>query len=331
MDRVDLTVMTYDSFMAKGGLGEQIIPLFEKNCSCRLRVLPSGDAAQMLARLAIDSQRGKPQAQVVVGLDQVLWPQAQTWIEPWGSWRPPSWDRIRPELRTVLTANGVRDGEGFLPLDYGVYAFIADLRQIKKLKLSLPHSLWDLLKPEWKRNLLLEDPRTSTPGLSFLLYTAAITEGKRDAFWRALTPQWLTLAQGWDAAYGLFLKGEAPLVWSYTTSQAYHEEHGDLPANRRYVAVSLDEGHPLQVEGAALIKGSFSQVQERSRAEAFLEFLLSEEVQRLVPKGNWMLPVRQGVPVPESFARLPQPKRLVSVVTDPSEVKKVLDQWTRAR
>ena len=30
------------------------------------------------------------------------------------------------------------------------------------------------------------------------------------------------MTQGWSEAYGLFLKGEADMVLSYTTSPAYH-------------------------------------------------------------------------------------------------------------
>src|SRR5206468_2130798 len=115
--------------------------------------------------------------------------------------------------------------------------------------------LTELSAPAWKRKLILEDPRTSTPGLDFVLYARAALGERAREFWRGLRGQWLTLAPGWDAAYGLFLKEEAPLVWSYTTSQAYHEEHGDAAGeNRRYSAILFEEGQPIQVEGAALVK-----------------------------------------------------------------------------
>jgi thiamine transport system substrate-binding protein len=41
----------------------------------------------------------------------------------------------------------------------------------------------------------------------------------------------LTVTPGWSEAYGLFTKGEAPMVLSYTTSPAYHviaEKDGTL-------------------------------------------------------------------------------------------------------
>ena len=42
------------------------------------------------------------------------------------------------------------------------------------------------------------------------------------AAWSRLRPRVLTVTPGWSEAYGLFVKGEAPLVLSYTTSPAYH-------------------------------------------------------------------------------------------------------------
>ena len=45
---------------------------------------------------------------------------------------------------------------------------------------------------------------------------------RRADVWRKLKPRILTVSKSWDEAYGLFLKGEAPLVLSYTTSPAYH-------------------------------------------------------------------------------------------------------------
>ena len=60
--------------------------------------------------------------------------------------------------------------------------------------------------------------------------------------WRKLAPKVVTVTQGWSEAYDLFLKGEADMVLSYTTSPAYHiggrtrsdEEGGDLPGRPRH-------------------------------------------------------------------------------------------------
>jgi thiamine transport system substrate-binding protein len=321
----ELVIYTYDSLVAKKGLGPEIFPLFEKKCGCKLKIVASGDGGQLLTRLQLDAERKHPTAQIALGLDQATWERAKPWLESWNEgggrpWEPRGYSKVVPLARVE---------PGFLPLDYGVFAFIADQDALMAAKLSAPTRLSDLLKPEWRRNLILEDPRTSTPGLAFLLYADQVRGAGAEGFWTQFKSQWLTLTPGWDGAYGLFLKKEAPLVWSYTTSQAYHEVHGDPsgPA-RRYRALVFEEGQPLQIEGAALVKGSDPKL--RALARSFLEFLLTTEVQSRIPLKNWMYPVIEGVALPESFQHLPKPHKIVKTPVNPVEIERALTEWKRA-
>jgi len=318
----ELVIYANDSFNAQGGIGPVILPLFEKKCGCRVRVLSSGNSVQLLNRLAVDAKRKKPTAHLVVGLDQNLWEQIQDYVESWGSWVPSGYR----DLDRSFTI-----GKNFLPYDYGILAFIADRQLMKEMKLrDLPVTLSDLLKPEWKRNILIEDPRTSTPGLMMLLYSQNIYDTEVWKFWKQFKSQWLTMTPGWSAAYRLFLKKEAPLVWSYVSSQAYHEENGDTGPHPRYQAVLFKEGQPYQVEGAAWIKGAAQTSEEKRWVREFLEFLLSPEVQALIPKTLWMMPVRKGTPLPPSFKKLPQPTRLIPVSMKTQEIRDTLSQWNQA-
>jgi thiamine transport system substrate-binding protein len=318
----ELVIYTYDSFVAPGGLGPEIFPLFEKICGCRVRALASGDGGQLLSRLQLDAERGKPGAQVVLGIDQELWERAKPWLGSWkegtASWTPRGYGDLIPEVKIEA---------GFLPFDYGVLAFMADRQALKEAGLAPPTRLSELLKPEWRRQILLQDPRTSTPGLMFLLYSNELLPD----FWPRFRGQWLALAPGWSQAYGLFLKKEAPLVWSYTSSQAYHEEKGDDPANRRYEAVLFEEGQPLQVEGAALVASATQSADSLKLARSFLEFLLTPEVQEKVPRKNWMFPVLKPelkkVKLPPSFENLPRPRKIVRLRKSAEALKETLTRW----
>lgn len=312
----ELVLYTYDSFIAEGGIGPEIFPLFEKKCGCKLRVVSVGDGLQLLTRLQLDHERGVREADVVLGLDQQTWDRAKPWIESWGSWSPLGYSQISPEVRLE---------KGFLPFDYGVFAFMADRQAMKEAGLTIPRSLQDLLKSEWKRNFILEDPRTSTPGLAFVLYSQNVVPF--ESFWKKLKQQWLTVSPGWAQAYGIFLKKEAPLVWSYTTSQAYHQEHGDNPKSRRYEAVLFDEGQPLQVEGAAMVKGINASPEKLQLAKNFLNFLISPQVQSWIPGKNWMFPVLKHTELPQSFSLLPRPKKLILLRKKSAEVNEILSQW----
>ena len=301
--------------MAKDGLGPAIIPTFEKKCGCQVKALPSGDGAQLLTRVQLDAERGKPGAALVVGIDQADLAEAQ------GLCR--SVTRLEAFRGRGHPAAGAR-GRGFVPYDYGVLALMVDTEMMASLKLAPPTRVEDLIRPEYRRNFVLEDPRTSTPGLAFVLFASQLLAERAPAFWSSLETQWLTLAPGWDVAYGLFLKGEAPMVWSYTTSQAYHEEHGQSGTS----AVVFDDGNPAQVEGAALLKAALA---GGSRGGAPVPGISqSAEVQEQIPKRNWMFPARGRIQLPMSFAHLPVPKHVLREQYGGEYVTAALADWTRA-
>ena len=71
--------------------------------------------------------------------------------------------------------------------------------------------------------IVLQDPRTSAPGLGFLLWMRKVYGDQAGRCLGASSkPRIVTFTKGWSEAYGLFLKGEADMVMSYTTSPAYH-------------------------------------------------------------------------------------------------------------
>ena len=64
--------------------------------------------------------------------------------------------------------------------------------------------------------------------------------------WKKLAPKIVTVTQGWSEAYGLFLKGEADMVLSYTTSPAYHI---GVEKDQNKKAAIFPEGHYLADRG----------------------------------------------------------------------------------
>ncbi len=323
----ELVIYTYDQFLAPGALGREIFPLFEKKNHCHIRALASGNGGQILTRLQLDAKRGKSVAQLIVGIDQSSWEIAQPWTESWGRWLPLGYSRLIKEAQVE---------RGFLPFDYGPLSMIADREVLSQMNLKTPSRLSDLLGSEWNRNIILQDPRTSTPGLSFFLYTYFVLGEGTWSFWKQFRNQWLTMAPGWEGAYGLFLKKEAPLVWSYLTSQAYHEEQGEQwRGQNRYQAVLFQEGQPFQLEGVAWVKGAIKTQRHRELAQKFLEFMISLEVQNRIPNKMWMYPVRKDVELPASFRNLPKPAKMISFqsgltlgrVKRGKEIETALSRW----
>jgi thiamine transport system substrate-binding protein len=145
------------------------------------------------------------------------------------------------------------------------------------------------------------DPRTSSPGLGFFVWTKAVYGDNWPDYWRRLGPSILTIADGWSSAYGLYTRGEAPLALSYTTSPGYHLEYENT---ERYRAAIFAEGHPIQIEVAGLLAAA----KNKANAKKFLDFMLSDSFQTVAPHVNWMYPVTP-VPLPESYRVNPKSDR----------------------
>ena len=97
----------------------------------------------------------------------------------------------------------------------------------------------------------------------------------------------LTVTPGWSEAYGLFTKGEAPMVLSYTTSPAYHMIAEDT---ERYQAAAFSEGHYLQVE----VAGMTANGAKNPLSQKFLAFMTGPAFQDTIPETNWMFPAAKN-------------------------------------
>lgn len=298
-----LVVYAYDSFTAEWGPGPALAALYEKRTGRKLELVSKGDAGQVLAAALLE--KGAPAADVYLGIDDRLAPRAFAAgvLEPY---RPDGSARVPAEL--------VMDAEWRLtPYDWGAFAVIWDSERLA----VPPASLAELAAPEFRKKLILMDARTSTPGLGFAAWTLGVYgEEGLAGYWRDLKGSVLTVAPGWDLGYGLFTAGEAPLVLSYTTSPAYHVEY---EGTARYKALVFPEGHPWQIEGAGIAKGT----RRPAAAREFIELLLDPEFQALIPTTQWMYPVVPDTPLPASFEAAPKPGR--SPAVEPGVLERALD------
>lgn len=290
-----LVVYVYDSFASEWGPGPIVEEAFEKATGLELELVAVGDGAQALAR-AID-EKARPKADVLLGVDNHLLPKAVS---------ADIFMPYRPENAALVPSDLVLDDQWRVtPFDWGSFAIIWDSERLAEP----PRSLEDLTKPEYERSLILMDPRTSTPGYGFLAWTKAVYGDDMPDYWQRLKPSILTLSPGWDTGYGLFTKGEAPLVISYTTSPAYHAEYETAG---RYQALIFPEGHPVQIEGAGILRGT----SRPQAAKAFIDFMLSPEFQSAIPLSNWMYPIVADTVLPASFEHAPKPT--TNLLVDPA-------------
>lgn len=290
----EVVIYTYDSFCGEWGCGQSIADKFTKKTGIKVTFVDCGDGVQILSRAVLEKKN--VQADILLGLDNNLCAKAE------------EENVLIPYKATGLenidsqTIQALGDKNLLTPYDYSPFALIFDT----KSNIKAPKNLDDLTDPIYEKKIILMNPRTSTPGLGFAAWIYAVKgEGFKD-YWRALKPNILTMTPGWSAGYGLFKSGEAPLVSSYTTSAAYHYEYDKTD---RYQALIFDEGHVMQVEGAGITKGA----PNRSGAEQFIDFLISEEAQNEIPLTQWMIPANKNIRLPQSYIDgNPSPSKLLS-------------------
>lgn len=285
-----LDVYTYDSFAAEWGPGPAIEKGFEAQCGCDLRFVTAGDGAAVLARVQLEGAASA--ADVVVGLDTNLTAQAR------------ATGLFAPHGQSAVTGlPAPYDDADFLPFDWGWFAFVHN-----KTLANPPKSFEELAASDLK--IVIEDPRSSTPGLGLVMWVKAAYGDRAAEIWAGLKDNIVTVTPGWSEAYGLFLEGEADMVLSYTTSPAYHliAENDDSKA-----AATFGEGHYMQVE----VAGKLAASDQPALADAFLAYLVSDAAQNVIPTTNWMYPANPlTAGLPKGFETLVQPEKSLLLSQD---------------
>ncbi len=298
-----LTIYTYDAFAADWGPAPKIKQAFEANCGCQLDFVAMDSSIGILRKIQLEGANTK--ADIALGLDTNLTDvAAQTGLfvahgaNADGLDLPVAWD-----------------DKTFLPFDYGYFAFVYNSEKVE----AAPTSFEALAALPDDFKIVIQDPRSSTPGLGLLLWIKEIYGDKASDLWKRLAPKILTVSKGWSDSYGLFLKGEADMVLSYTTSPAYH-----LIAEQdaRFKSAAFSEGHYMQVEVAAVVKST----KQPALARRFMQFMLSPDFQSVIPTTNWMYPASNTAgALPNGFENLHKPQK--SLLMSGAAVEKNRKAW----
>ena len=301
----ELTVYTYDSFVSDWGPGPAVETAFEEVCGCDLKLVGAGDGAALLARIKLEGNRSD--ADVVLGLDTNLTAAAKES----GLFADHS---VSAEFDLPIAWEDAT----FVPYDWGYFAFVHNADA------DVPGDFKSLAASDTR--IVIQDPRSSTPGLGLLMWVKAAYGDEAPTIWEGLADNIVTVTKGWSEAYGMFLEGEADMVLSYTTSPAYHliaEEDTSKDA------VKFSEGHYMQIEVAGKLKTS----DHPELADRFLDFMVSERFQSIIPTTNWMYPaVTPASGLPKGFETLVVPDKGLLVAPDKVQAlrEEALSEWLNA-
>ncbi|MET9447583.1 thiamine ABC transporter substrate-binding protein [Streptomyces cinerochromogenes] len=320
-DSKTVTLVSHDSWAVSKSVQRD----FEKKSGYKLRVLNDGDAGQAVNKAILT--KDNPQGDVFFGVDNTLLSRA-----------------LDNGLFQPYTAKGLdkvaapyqldKDKHRVTPVDYGDICVNYDKAWFDKHRLAPPQTFADLAKPRYKDLLVTENAATSSPGLGFLLGSAAQfgDNGWQD-YWKKLKANGVKVVDGWEQAYsqefsgstgGRKAGGDRPLVVSYASSPPAEVIYAK---NRPATApTGVATGTCFrQIEFAGLL----SNAKNPKGAKAFLDFLLSQEFQQDMPLNMFVYPVVKGAAVPADFTKY-GPAAEDPETMAPDKIAANRDQWVKS-
>lgn len=316
-----VTLVSHDSW----AVSKSVLADFEKRSGYQVKVLKDGDAGQAVNKAILT--KDNPQGDVFFGVDNTLLSRALD-NGLFQSYEAKGADQVLPAYRADQKKHRVT------PVDAGDICVNYDKAYFSAHKLTPPASFDDLLKPAYKNLLVTENAATSSPGLGFLLGTAAKygDEGWAD-YWKKLKANGVKVVDGWEQAYNEEFSGSAggkkagadrPLVVSYASSPPAEVIYGDPKPATAPTGVSTGTCF-RQVEYAGLL----SNAANPEGGKALLDFLLTKEFQQDMPLNMFVYPVREGAAVPAEFTQY-GPQAEDPETLDPAKIADNRDDWVKS-
>jgi thiamine transport system substrate-binding protein len=286
----DVVLVTHDSFVVP----KNVRMKFEDETGLHWRILQSGDAGAALTQALLTA--GNPQGDVFFGVDNNLLSRALSG-NLFDAYAPADLDQVSE--RYDLDAQ-----HRVVPVDHSEVCVIYDRTWFADHAVAAPRHMTDLVDPRYRGLTVVENPATSTPGLAFLLATIARNgDSGWHAFWEKLRVNKVLVTDGWEEAYNARFTGGSkhgtyPIVVSYSTDPAAAVYFAGTKVARSPVAVVPDTCFE-QIEFAGVLRGAHNP----GGARKLVDFMLSERFQAAMPLTMFVLPARDGVPLPPVFRR----------------------------
>ncbi|WP_406441077.1 thiamine ABC transporter substrate-binding protein [Streptomyces sp. NBC_00631] len=319
-DSKTVTLVSHDSW----AVSKNVLKDFEKRSGYQVRVLKDGDAGQAVNKAILT--KDNPQGDVFFGVDNTLLSRALD-NGLFQSYEAKG-------LGTVGTAYQLDAAKHRVtPIDYGDICVNYDKAYFTKHKLNPPTSYADLVKPQYKNLLVTENAATSSPGLGFLLGSAAqYGDGGWQGYWKKLTANGVKVVDGWEQAYdeefsgsagGKKAGGDRPLVVSYASSPPAEVIYADPKPSTAPTGVATGTCF-RQIEFAGLL----SNAKNTKGGKALIDFLVSKEFQEDMPLNMFVYPVVKGAKVPAEFTEY-GPAAQDPETMAPDKIAANRDQWVK--
>lgn len=313
-----VTLVSHDSFAAS----KEVLAEFTKQTGFTVKVLKSGDAGEAVNKVILT--KGAPQGDVFFGVDNTLLSRALD-NGIFTSYEAKGLDRVPDAFQLDKAEHRVT------PVDSGDICVNYDKKYFADKKLAPPQTFDDLAKPAYKDLLVVENPERSSPGLGFLLGTAAkYGDAGWPDYWKKLKANGVKTVDSWELAYnqefsgssgGKKAKGDRPLVVSYASSPPAEVLYSEPQPKVAPTGVSTGTCF-RQIEFAGLLNGA----KNPEGGKALIDFMISKKFQEDMPLQMFVNPVANDASLPELFTKhgvvIDKPETMA-----PKKIADNRDQW----
>jgi thiamine transport system substrate-binding protein len=290
-----LTIYTYSSLFADAQnvtqVNNTVFGGFERTYHVNLVVDRFSDTGSMLETLI--QQKADPRADIVVGLTNLQVTQAVS-HGVLLNYSPPNLGEVPKYLM-----NDLSPAHYLVPYEYSPIT-LDYCNQSAGFGSNL--SFTELATPSLAKQLVLENPTVDSTGESFLLYEIAfyqeVLHENWETWWKEVKP-YAEVAPDWGTAFSIFPTDGRNLAVSYGGDPAYFKVFGGYPGCSSAAMHYGGEAYTwLEIEGMGIVRGA----KHVKLAEDFENWLLSPQVQSLIPEGEWVFPADTAVPLPPVFS-----------------------------
>ncbi len=289
------------------GLGQKAIPLFEQKYKCTVDVVSNPNIGQLIERLK--KEKSTPQADVVIGinntnLDEVILNNLFETYHPTGMHVIPKEYLFDPSFHLV-------------PYAYGHLAIIYD----SDLVTDPPESFGELQDAKYYHQLLIPDAYQSGMGRACLYWSvAAFGNDGFEQFWNSIRKNITQITPTWTNCKQLFRQDDGIMMIGLSTSPAFYIETMNTD---RVKCIIPEEGSFLYLPAGGLIR----KAPHPELGKKFLDFMISESFQSMIPETQWIYPIDPSIPTPASFSFAPLSVITLNQNLTPEQIRTSASKW----
>lgn len=261
------------------------------------------------------AEKDNPQADLIWGTaatSLMLADQAGI-VEPYA---PKGLERVRPSMRDKNTP------PHWVGIKAWMTGFCVNTIEAENLKLDTPKSFDDLLKPEYKGQIIMPNPASS--GTGFLTVSAILQLKGEEKGWEYLDKLHENIARythSGSKPCKLAGAGEVPIGVSFGYRGFMQKEKGEP-----VVTMFPTEGSGWDVEANALVKKD----NIKSGAKTFLDWAISPDVMAAYAKVYPVTAYDTGAPIPDGYPKDPEAQLIENDFQWAAKNReRILSEWSK--